>query len=325
MSSDFTVERNSKKYVLGSGGTLIEYINDASSIEFNPDGSYKGVLVETAGTQLLGVTDTPATQTVTVTAAEHTLSFYGSGTVTLSGTYSGSLTGTGTDADRVQLTFTPTAGSLTLTVSGAPKNWQLETRSIASSYIKNTGAAGTTASRVKDDISLTNASLIGQTEGTIFVEVDWQEVPSTLQTLLSLNYDVDNRIKLYKDTDEYLNMYIQESGSTVEYDDGVDASKFDGIQKIAFAYADGDVELYVNGVSVKTGSPTLSGFASPLENVEFGQDYNADSQANMWIRTVALFTSRLSDGECVALTAGGLEFVFNLSNEIYSTSTLIFS
>ncbi len=324
MSFDFTVERNSKKYVLGSGGSLIEYIDDAASIEFNTDGSYKGLLVESAGTNLLGVTDTPATQTVTVTATEHTLSFYGSGTVALSGVYSGSLTGTG--SERVQLTFTPTAGSLTLTVSGSPEFWQLETGSIATSYIKNTGAAGTTESRIKDDIYIANASsLIGQTEGTMYVEVDWQIVPSELQTLLSVHYDVDNRIKLYKDTDEYLNMYIQESGSTVEYDDGVDASKYDGVQKIAFAYANGDVELYVNGVSVKSGSPTLSGFASPLDNVELGQDYNADNQAHMWIRSVALFTNRLSDVECVSLTAGGIKFVFSLSQEIFSTSTLTFS
>jgi len=46
MASDFTVDRASKKYVLGSDGFLKEYANDAPAIEFNADGSYKGVLVE---------------------------------------------------------------------------------------------------------------------------------------------------------------------------------------------------------------------------------------------------------------------------------------
>ena len=46
MAQDFTVDRNSPKWVLGSDGYLKEYIADEPAIEFNADGSYKGVLVE---------------------------------------------------------------------------------------------------------------------------------------------------------------------------------------------------------------------------------------------------------------------------------------
>jgi hypothetical protein len=66
---------------------------------------------------LLLATDTLATQNVTVTAEAHTLYLQGTGSVTLSGTGSGTLQGTGAN-DRVTLAFTPTAGTLTLTVSG---------------------------------------------------------------------------------------------------------------------------------------------------------------------------------------------------------------
>jgi hypothetical protein len=66
---------------------------------------------------LLLATDTLATQNVTVTAEIHTLYIQGTGSVTLSGTGSGTLSGTGAN-DRVTLVFTPTAGTLTLTVSG---------------------------------------------------------------------------------------------------------------------------------------------------------------------------------------------------------------
>lgn len=60
-----------------------------------------------------------STQSVAVTAVEHTLSFFGTGTVTLSGaSTAGPLVGTGAN-DRVSLVFTPAAGSLTLTVSGS--------------------------------------------------------------------------------------------------------------------------------------------------------------------------------------------------------------
>jgi hypothetical protein len=58
------------------------------------------------------------TQSVTVTAVAHTLTLRGTGSITLSGTATGILTGTGVN-DRVSLTFTPTAGTLTLTVSGS--------------------------------------------------------------------------------------------------------------------------------------------------------------------------------------------------------------
>jgi len=60
-----------------------------------------------------------ATQNVTVRATSQTLSFKGTGTITLSGvSTAGPLVGTGAD-NRVSLVFTPTAGTLTLTVSGS--------------------------------------------------------------------------------------------------------------------------------------------------------------------------------------------------------------
>jgi len=75
---------------------------------------------------LLIATATLATQSVAVTAAEHTLSFRGTGTVTLSGaSTAGPLVGTGS-GDIVSLTFTPSAGALTLTVSGTVEIAQLE-------------------------------------------------------------------------------------------------------------------------------------------------------------------------------------------------------
>lgn len=112
-------------------------------------------------------TDTLATQSVTVTAVAHTLSFYGTGTITLSGaSTAGPLVGTGA-SDRVSLTFTPSAGSLTLTVSGsvtqaqlvlgssqlgygevgASRSGMIQWRSGASSAIDFAGQAATTESR----------------------------------------------------------------------------------------------------------------------------------------------------------------------------------
>ena len=79
-------------------------------------------------------TDTLATQDVTVTAAQRTLSFKGTGTVTLSGaSTAGPLVGTGAE-DIVSLTFTPTAGTLTLTVTGTVEEAQLELGAARTNY-----------------------------------------------------------------------------------------------------------------------------------------------------------------------------------------------
>mgnify|MGYP000317171969 CR=1 FL=1 len=72
-----------------------------------------------ARVNLLLASATMSTQNVTTVATSYKLSFTGTGTVTLSGTSTaGPLVGTGA-SDRVSLTFTPTAGTLTLTVSGS--------------------------------------------------------------------------------------------------------------------------------------------------------------------------------------------------------------
>jgi hypothetical protein len=83
---------------------------------------------------LLNNTNTLATQTIMMTAVQHTLSFRGTGTVTLSGaSTAGPLVGTGA-SNIVSLTFTPTANNLTLTVSGTVNDAQLELGAARTTY-----------------------------------------------------------------------------------------------------------------------------------------------------------------------------------------------
>lgn len=110
--------------------------------------------------QLLHTTDALVTQSYTVTAVPHTLHFTGTGTVTLSGaSTAGPLVGTGAgEQNRVSLTFTPTAASLTLTVSGTVTNAQLEVGSTPSSYIPNLASSGT-VTRAADTLTIPTANL----------------------------------------------------------------------------------------------------------------------------------------------------------------------
>lgn len=101
------------------------------------------LLLECQSTNLVLNSATLSTQSITVTAVPHTLSFTGTGTVTLSGaSTAGPLVGTGA-SNRVTLTFTPSAGSLTLTVAGSVTLAQCEPQAFASSYIPTAAATVT--------------------------------------------------------------------------------------------------------------------------------------------------------------------------------------
>ena len=161
---------------------LIETVNaNLARYDFNPSTLIcSGQLIEEDRTNLFlnslidGIN--LATQIVVLTNVAHTLSFYGSGTVTISGGHSATVVGTGNFPSRRTLTFTPTVGASTFTVSGDVKFAQLEVGSFATSYIPT---AATSVLRNADVVSMTgtnfsdwynasegtfsvNASLIGQ-------------------------------------------------------------------------------------------------------------------------------------------------------------------
>jgi len=177
---------------------------------------------------------------------------------------------------------------------------QVELGPIATSYIPTTTASVT---RNKDDISLGSASsLIGQTEGTIYLEVDWRLASGVSQVLLDAsNGTGNNRMLLYKAADNNFYMLAFANGVSATFQ-GVGSSGFSGIQKIAFAYKTDDFELYRNGSSISSDtSGSLSALAT-LTDIDIGQFYDTGNQANMWIRAVALYPKRLSDAEAQALT-----------------------
>ena len=112
-------------FILGTtyiGGGGVWEIDDISVRELKGNHATQSITASrptlSARYNLLLNSATLSTQSVTTVAAPYTLSVTGTGSVTLSGSATGTLVGTGAN-NRVSLAFTPTAGTLTLTVTGS--------------------------------------------------------------------------------------------------------------------------------------------------------------------------------------------------------------
>jgi len=170
---------------------------------------------------------------------------------------------------------------------------QAEEGSYATSYIPTYGTAAT---RVQDACSKTGiSSLIGQTEGTLFVETEslingigcrFTLSDGTISNRVSIEWDeVPSRIK----------GFLGSGGNTSA--DGYDQT--DRL-KIALTYNASAFKMFINGVLVDTDSsiPTVSG----MGRVEFsnygGVNYPFLGSAHQLL----IFTTALSDAEAITLT-----------------------
>jgi hypothetical protein len=151
-----TFSRASVGTYFDAAGTMLTAANNLPRFDHDPISRKSlGLLLEEARTNLLLNSAALVTQNITVTAAAHTLTFWGTGTVTLSGaSTAGPLVGTGA-SNRVSLSFTPSAGTLTLTVTGTVTNAQCEVGAFATSYIPTLGA---TATRAADSAQMTGGN-----------------------------------------------------------------------------------------------------------------------------------------------------------------------
>jgi hypothetical protein len=186
------------------------------------------------------------------------------------------------------------SGSSTTVNNASYYLWQaqLETGSVATSPIVTTGS---TASRVADDISLTGASsLIGQTEGTVFIESQEFRQTSAQRTVLHLITDLSNRYQIYFTSANTFRIDV--NGFLVFFGPTINSGT---TYKIAFAYKSGEYALYINGVQEATSASTT--MPSSLNDIQFGNQGGGE-QVNGNIGTLALFPTRLSNAQLASLT-----------------------
>jgi len=141
-NADLTVVRGTTATRVNSLGLVENVAVNEPRLNYDTVGGCPAILIEPQRMNRLLNSETVVTQTISTTGVACTVSFYGTGTITFSGTFTGSLVGTGVN-NRVTLTFTPTTGSLLLTVTGSVTKGQLETGSYPTSYIPTLGSAQT--------------------------------------------------------------------------------------------------------------------------------------------------------------------------------------
>jgi hypothetical protein len=176
---------------------------------------------------------------------------------------------------------------------------QLETGSVATSYIPTTAGTG---SRSADVISVTGAvsGSIGQTEGTIYMEV---AVYSANKELFSISSGGVNgeAIRIQTNSDGKLGAIALVSNSQVITTSSINALNFGQFYKVAFAYKLNDYTLYIDGV-VQTLTDVTGGVPVNMNKLAFARPNDSFIQ-DQRVRALALYTTRLTNAQLEFLTS----------------------
>ena len=177
---------------------------------------------------------------------------------------------------------------------------QIETGSVATSYIPTTTGSVT---RNADLISVsgTASGIIGQTQGTIYAEVDIKNLTNGTRIFAISDGTQANRIAILFNTTNRIRLLATVTSAT-QADINTATNQPAGIYKIAVAYALNDYALYVNGEQIGTDATALVPACSSvfLGTLETGTGLSA---LNDRILDAALYTTRLSNAELAALTS----------------------
>jgi hypothetical protein len=223
---------------------------------------------------------------------------YGNGWYRCSMVYTSGATATGTLAisatNSPALSLSAYAGDITkgIAVYGA----QLEAGAYATSYIPT---LGTSVTRVWDDASKTGiTSLIGQTAGTLFVELNADgrsNATARVIAYLTANGSTDNRVAIQYNASGQIQAIASSGGST----QGSVVYTITGPCKAAFAYNSSGYELFVNGVSRGTFTGSLP---TSLTRLDMNSLAGTFDELGGTINQVLIFKTRLSNSDLATLT-----------------------
>jgi hypothetical protein len=171
---------------------------------------------------------------------------------------------------------------------------QMELGAYATTFIPTTTAAVT---RLADSASKTGvSSLIGQTEGTLFAEVNMRNLVNGARILTINNGATDNRAMLFY-TSGSLTFGVNSGGvtsATIGF-----PTTTQGSYKLAASYKQNDFVFYVNGTQV--GTDTSGATPLSLSRIDVGNELVFNFLSDT-IAQAALFRTRLTNAQLAQLT-----------------------
>ena len=295
---DFTFSRNSAATRVNAQGLVENVLINLPRINYEDGcGSW---LLEPQSTNLYLNSETLSTQNNTTSATTYSVSFYGTGTITFSGAYSGTLVGTGL-SDRVSATFSAASGTLVSAVSGTCTKAQLES-GYKKSYIPTQGASST---RLKDIATNSgNANLINSEEGVFYAEISSLANDSTFK-LISLNNDLSNSsnnaitIGFSNGNNFYLRVVV--NGTAILSSTNISATK-NQYYKVAIKFNSlGDNAIWIDGVEVLSNTTSFT-YPVIIDNLSFDYNGNGGLPFHGEVKALAVFKTVLTYEQLTSLT-----------------------
>jgi hypothetical protein len=259
----------------------------------------KGLLIEESRTNallnsLVNGTNL-STQSVVVTAAARTLSFYGTGQIVLSGAAIATVTGTGAYPTRTTLTFTPSAGALILTVTGTVQFAQLELGSFATSFIPTDA---TTKTRSSDNVQMTGtnfSSWYNQNEGTFEVSVDLKAKSAADNYPLRIAGGTNAIVIGYNETATLIRpINTSTAGATV----AISAAAYTAVG--GYSYTTNKVRGAAN--ATLSGTETAAGTVGVNTLAYIGSFNGGAGMLNGWVSKIMYWPQRLTNNEVQAFS-----------------------
>ena len=296
-SGDFDFSRATDATRINSLG-LVETIG-INLPRINYEAGCGSFLWEPQSTNLYLNSETLSTQTITTAANQYSVSFYGTGTITFSGTHTGSLTGTSLN-DRVTATFTATSGTLTSTISGIVTKAQIEQLSYSTSYIPTSGSQKTR----NKDLCTNGASVssINSTEGVLYFEGSTLVNGGSNRYISLSNNTSSNRLQvIFHNNSNRLSIGMANPiGSVASIND------FSFVQtnnnKVAVLYSALGLRLFVNGILRGSNTDNASFTPNTLTTLDFALWNQTTAPFEGNIKCLAIWKEALTDAELISLT-----------------------
>jgi hypothetical protein len=138
--------------------------------------------------------------------------------------------------------------------------------------------------------------LIGQTEGVLFVDFNFENTPDVNGNIVMIIYGASGEAFIYILGGNLL-LQVYNSG-VVQGNISISIGAV-GRKKIAFAYKQNDFVGYMNGTQIGTDT---SGTIPAMSTLRLGEYYATGYSLNSGINEAVLFPTRLTNAELASLT-----------------------